>query len=484
MVRRTAFEFFSRFLSETGAVEIWIACSGGLDSMALLKLAQEFVAETRLTLGVIHLNHNLRPDAFADEQFVADYALKSQLPLVLGQVRDLRSKALNSNHSLETLARNYRYAFFQRLLASRSQAVIMTAHNASDQVETIMMNLMRGSGLRGIKGIPRQRGRIGRPLLEVTRTRLAEYLHENRIHFREDPSNLSLEFKRNRVRHELLPVIRRLGGSGVEERIAGAGLRLAADLRIIDHRIDDLWPEVEYTNGRIMVSRRLLQELEADLKPHFLGRMIRRAGAVKQVSARVLCELSELIGDSGKHQLSHYDLGSGLVFKTLSDLVVIGQENLVSELTALLPEYQIVLPDYGFCHLPYALGDFKLRQMGVCEVADFSKAGIDGNQAEVSSTEIVDADKLEFPLVLRNYRSGDRFQPLGLNGKSCKLKKFFNAHSFSPYERSSKPLLCNAGGEIIWVVGERIDHRFRVTRKSCNLVELNFLPHPPVPAAF
>ncbi|MCD6269686.1 MAG: tRNA lysidine(34) synthetase TilS, partial [Deltaproteobacteria bacterium] len=130
MVRRTIFEFFSRFLYETGAVEIWIACSGGLDSMALLKLAQEFVAENRLTLGVIHLNHNLRPDAFADEQFVADYALKSQLPLVLGQVRDLRSKALNSNHSLETLARNYRYAFFQRLLESRSQAVVMTAHNA------------------------------------------------------------------------------------------------------------------------------------------------------------------------------------------------------------------------------------------------------------------------------------------------------------------------------------------------------------------
>ena len=117
-------------------------------------------------------------------------------------------------------------------------------------------------------------------------------------------------------------------------------------------------------------------------------------------------------------------------------------------------------------------------------MADFFKFGICGNQAEARYTEIVDADKLEFPLVLRNRRPGDRFQPLGLNGKSCKLKKFFNARSFSPCERSSKPLLCNAGGEIIWVVGERLDHRFRVTRQSCNLVELNFLPHPPVPAAF
>ena len=476
MVRRTVFDFLSRFLSETGTDEIWVACSGGLDSMALLKLAQEFVAASRFTLGVIHLNHNLRPDAFTDEQFVADYALESRLPLIIGQVRDLRSEALSSHNSLETQARNCRYAFFQRLLKSRRNAVVVTAHNASDQVETIMMNLMRGSGLRGIKGIPRQRGRIGRPLLEITRTRLADYVRTNRIRFREDPSNLSPEFTRNRIRHELLPVIRRLGGPGVEERIAGAGLRLAADLRIIDHRLDDLWPEVESVEHGFRVSRRLLQECEADLRPHFIGRMIRRAGAVKQVSARVLCELSELIGEPGEQQSCHYDLGSGLVFKAFSGQVLIGRENSLSELPALLPEYQIVLHDYGFCRLPYNLGDFTLRQMEACKVPDFLEGRIDYNSGEGNLSEIIDADKLQFPLTLRNRRSGDIFQPLGLEGKSCKLKKFFNACSISLYERSWKPLLCNGGGEIIWVVGERLDHRFRVTRKNRNLVELNFSP--------
>jgi tRNA(Ile)-lysidine synthetase-like protein len=197
---------------------------------------------------------------------------------------------------------------------------------------------------------------------------------------------------------------------------------------------------------------------------------------VKQVSARVLCELSELIGEPGEQQSCHYDLGAGLVFKAFSGQVLIGRENSLSELPALLPEYQIVLHNYGFCRLPYDLGDFTLRQMEACKVPDFLEGRIDHNSGEGNLSEIIDADKLQFPLTLRNRRSGDIFQPLGLEGKSCKLKKFFNACSISLYERSWKPLLCNGGGEIIWVVGERLDHRFRVTRKNRNLVELNFSP--------
>ncbi len=476
MVRRTVFEFFSRFLSETGTDEIWIACSGGLDSMALLHLAQEFVISRRISLGVIHLNHNLRPEAAADEWFVADCAFKAGLPLVLGQARDLRSKAADSGHSLETLARNYRYAFFKRLLKLRQQAVLMTAHNASDQVETILMNLMRGSGLRGIKGIPARRGRIGRPLLEVTRSHLAEYVRENRISFREDPSNLSLEFSRNRIRHELLPVIRNLGGDGVEERIAGAGLRLAADLKIIDCRIDDLWREIEYLDNGIAISRRSLQESEMELRPHFIARMIRRAGAVKQVSAPILNKLSELVGENGKQQLSHYDLGAGLVFKTFAEFVVVGREECLRKLALAVPEYQIVLSDYGFFHLPNGLGDLELQPFKSSAVKIFSKDDCNPDLSGSKCREFITADRLEFPLVLRNRRPGDRFQPLGLDGKSCKLKKFFHARSLSLYQRSAKPLLCNGDGAIIWVVGERLDHRFKVDSQSQSLAALSFFP--------
>ncbi|MCK5540639.1 MAG: tRNA lysidine(34) synthetase TilS, partial [Deltaproteobacteria bacterium] len=315
MPQQLVTEFLFRFLAETGAAEIWVAASGGLDSMALFSLIREFAVKTGVPAGVVHFNHGLRSESREDELFVADQVLKSGFPLVVGQARNLRAEAKSDHLSLETAARQVRYAFFQRFLKSREPAVIVTAHNATDQVETILMNLMRGSGLRGIKGIPRRRGRIGRPLLQVTRAELAEYVSLNRIAYREDPSNCSLEFSRNRVRHELLPIIRKLGGSGVEERIAGAGLRLADDLKIIDDRLDDLWSYVKSGRAGLIVERSLLQKIEIALLPHFMGRMIRRAGAVKQVSARVLEALGTLVGSPGERRESQYDLGAGLVFR-------------------------------------------------------------------------------------------------------------------------------------------------------------------------
>ncbi|MCK5915536.1 MAG: tRNA lysidine(34) synthetase TilS [Deltaproteobacteria bacterium] len=475
-MRRTVFEPLTQFLAETGADEIWVACSGGLDSMALLALVRDFASERAFSLGVIHLNHNLRSESAADELFVVSEALKADLPLVLGQARNLRAETLKSVHSLETVARNCRYAFFQRLLESRKNALVVTAHNADDQVETMMMNLMRGTGLRGVKGIPQRRGRIGRPLLEVTRARLSSYVAEHKIPYREDPSNNSLEFSRNRVRHELLPIIKSLGGAGVEERIAGAGLRLAADLKIIDRKIDELWRDVNYVNGGIKVSRRLLQQRETEFLPHFLGCMIRRAGAQKQVSARVLDELVKLVGGLGESRQSHYDLGFGLIFKALPEVVFIGHKRALTNPHILVPEYQIVLLDYGLCHLPYGLGEFRLDSPVPPETINYLEKGRVSDRDGATLTEIIDGDKLEFPLTLRNRRPGDRFQPLGLKGRSLKLKKFLNARALSLHERSGKPLLCNRSGEIIWVVGERLDHRFRITRESRKIVKLTYLP--------
>ncbi|MCK5679727.1 tRNA lysidine(34) synthetase TilS [bacterium] len=476
MVRRTVFDCLSGFLAATSTDEIWVACSGGLDSMVLLSLVQEFVADNHLLLGVIHLNHNLRSESSTDEFFVAAHAFKLGLPLILGQARNLRNESLKSGHSLETVARNHRYAFFQRLLEARNHALVVTAHNATDQVETIMMNLMRGTGLRGIKGIPQRRGRIGRPLLEVTRSQLVSYVECQQLLFREDPSNSSLEFSRNRVRHELLPIIRKLGGGGVEERIAGAGLRLAGDLKIVERKIDDLWHEVEAIEHGFTVSRELLQKSEVELLPHFLGRMIRRAGAVKQVSARVLDDLVRLVGCSGTRCQKHYDLGSNLVFKTLPEVVFIGEQPVTGRLSTIVPEYQVVLQDYGLCHLPFALGEFKLSQPTSSVDVACQRNGFENTFHDVKMTEIIDAGKLEFPLILRNRRPGDRFQPLGLDGQSCKLKKFLNARALSLFDRSAQPLLCNGSGEIVWVVGERLDHRFRITRQSRKVVKLSYFP--------
>ncbi len=470
MIPQRVAEFLPRFLSETGAAEIWVACSGGLDSMALLLLVREFADRTGIPAGVVHLNHGLRSESRDDELFVAAHALNLSLPLIVGQARNLRGQARCEHLSLETAARQVRYAFFQRFLKERECAAIVTAHNATDQVETILMNLMRGAGLRGVKGIPRRRGRIGRPLLQVAREELAGYVSRNRIAYREDPTNSSLEFSRNRVRHELLPIIRKLGGSGVEERIAGAGLRLAADLTIIDGRLDDLWSLVQPERVGLTVERVLLQKCETALLPHFLGRMIRRAGAVKQVSSRVLDDLCGLVGSPGERRESRYDLGSGLVFRALPETIFIGIGETFRGLDGGVPEYQLRLPGFGLYLLPYDLGRLRVEPVSAKEKLPNFKT----QRERQKFSEIVDADQLHFPLQVRNRRPGDRFQPLGMQGRSCKLKNFLADRHLSRFARSTLPLLLDQKGRIVWVVGERLDHRFRITAESRSYVELYF----------
>jgi len=474
MVQQPVSEFLSRFLSETGAVEIWVACSGGLDSMALLSLVRDFSQKRGISVGALHLNHGLRSGSRDDELFVAAHALNYNLPLIVGQSRNLREQARTDHLSLETAARQVRYAFFQRFLKERAGAVIVTAHTATDQVETILMNLMRGAGLRGVKGIPRRRGRIGRPLLQVTRNELADYVSCKRIAYREDPTNSSLEFSRNRVRHELLPIIRKLGGSGVEERMAGAGLRLAADLTLIDGRLDDLWSQVKPGKIGLTVERILLQKCESALLPHFLGRMIRRAGAVKQVSSRVLDDLCGLVGSPGERRESRYDLGAGQVFRALPKTIFIGMGENLRGSDESLPEYQLSLPDFGFYSLPHRLGTLRVEPVSTKKnLSELKK------QAEKQKIlELVDADQLHFPLQIRNRRPGDRFQPLGMQGRSCKLKNFLADRHLSRFARSALPLLLDQKGRIVWVVGERLDHRFRHTSQSRSYVELYFEQSP------
>ncbi len=472
MPQKQVTDFLNRLLTETGADEIWVACSGGLDSMALLALVKKFSERTSIPAGVLHFNHDLRPEAREDELFVAVQVLGLGLPLVLGQARNLKGQAQKEHLSLETAARRVRYEFFQRFLKGRGRALLVTAHNATDQVETILMNLMRGSGLRGVKGIPQIRGRIGRPLLQVTRDQLANYVSDNQIAYREDPSNSSYEFTRNRVRLELLPVIRKLGGLGVEERMAGAGLRLAADLKLVDAQLDDLWHYVKPLKSGFEVERLLLQKSPVALLPHVLGRMIRRAGAVKQVPARVLDDLSALVGNLGRRRESRYDLGAGLVFRALPETILIVMEEPRSRLANEILEYQLNVPGAGLYALPYDLGKLRIgRVLGKENSPDFNLPR-DGQ----ALSEFVDADKLDFPLEIRNRRPGDRFQPLGLQGRSAKLKNFLADRHLSRAVRAILPLLLDCEGRIIWVVGERLDHRFRITEESHNIVELGFEP--------
>ncbi len=457
----------------SGGREIWLACSGGLDSMVLLDLVGNASRYRRRVAGALHFNHGLRADARDDELLVAASIRRLGLVLVLGQGRGILETAQQTGHlSLETAARNARYAFFRRFLEKRPQALLLTAHQADDQAETILMNLMRGAGLRGMKGIPFCRGRIGRPLLDITRAELAAYAAERKVRYREDPSNRDKSFFRNRVRHELLPVFRDLGGPGAVARMAAAGRRLALDLEFIDRQLAGYLELLVPENGGISVSRKILREMSAALRFHFLGAMLRRAGARRQVPARVLEDLESLL--KGRRE-SRYDLGAGLVFRAGPEKVFIGFETLSPGESCNLSGFRCEVPDFGEYRLPAELGVLGLEMSpgrGLPPARDRKGEDIPGPR----NIEIIAGERLLFPLEIRNWRPGDRFQPLGLEGHSRKVKKLFVECGLTRQQRQQQPLLVNGSGEIIWVVGRRLDHRFRLTGATRCPVTLTFRP--------
>ncbi len=460
-------EFCRRLLAETGSREIWVACSGGLDSVALLDLVLEFSRRgpDRVRVGALHFNHNLRPAAREDELLVAGLARQARIPLRIGRAWGLGGWVTKPPHlSLENAARNARYAFFHRLLAGRPAAVIVTAHQAEDQAETLLLNLMRGSGLKGLKGIPRRRGRIGRPLLEVGRTELASWVQCRGLPYREDESNRSSAFLRNRVRQELLPVLRSLGGPAVITRIGAAGLRLASDWEFIEEQLDRYWEEVVGGAGRIALAQAVWQRLPPALKPHFLGRMLRRVETKNLVSARVLEELCRL-ADSGLPR--GYDLGAGFRFRSGPEEVEIARRDPAAARVA-TADFRLEISSPGEYELPGGRGLFSLFPVSEGE----DETGL----TRSPFIETVAGNRLLFPLVLRGRRPGERFQPLGLGGRSRKLKKYFNELRLTPRQRACWPLLVNGNGAIIWILGRRLDHRFRLTPDCRQPIRLHFTP--------
>jgi len=441
--------------------------------MALVDLVCNFSRYRRRAAGVLHFNHGLRKGARDDELLVAAGARRLGLVLLLGQGRKLLETAQKTGHlSLETAARNARYAFFRHFLETRPQALLLTAHQADDQAETILMNLMRGAGLRGVKGIPFRRGRIGRPLLEITRAELAAYAAERKIIYREDPSNRDKSFFRNRIRHELMPVIRRLGDPGLVARLSAAGRRLALDLEFIDRQLADYLELLVPEDDGVSVSRKILRELPEALRYHFLGAMLRRAGARRQVPARVLEDLEALL--AGRRE-SRYDLGAGLVFRAGPEKVFIGFKASSPVESRELSGYRCEIPDFGEYRLPGELGVLGLKVFSGNGMPLGRNRNGEGMQGP-GNTEIVDGEKLLFPLEIRNWTPGDRFQPLGLEGHSRKVKKLFAENGLTRQQRLRQPLLVNGSGEIIWVVGRRLDHRFRLTATTRCPVALTFRP--------
>lgn len=409
-----------RRLIEAGEGPVVVAVSGGLDSVVLLHLLR-FHAGTELQ--VAHLDHGMRRDSRRDAHWVRGLARAWELPFQSEEARDLRS---------EDDARRARYAFLEGVADRVGARCIATAHHADDQVETVLFRLMRGSGLDGLAGIPARRGRIVRPLLAVTRAELAAYAAHHRLGYREDPTNLSRAYARNRIRHDLLPALDRIWPEArssllrLAEHAAGARRGWNSVLAEIEKRV-----VTAEDTGFIELARQQLLEYHPEIRARLLRRLLARFGAAPGRTGTAAATTFISAGASGSAlQLSHARLERAFDTIRLTDT----ERNRPHRI-----DQPLVIEAAGSGTGVTILGG----QTFEVEWSARTTEAAHGAAAIALSTA-------NFPLTIRGWRPGDRIHlPYG----SKKLKKLFVEKRLERRRRHSVPVIVDANDKVLCVVG-------------------------------
>lgn len=438
-----------------GGEKVLLGVSGGPDSMALLQALWEIREEWRLGIIVAYFNHGLRPEASAEQSFVGERAAALGLPFVTetGDVYALRQKR---HLPLQEAAREIRYRFFLKKASEFSAGKIALGHTADDQAESVLMRLLRGSGTRGLAGIPPKReDRIIRPLIEIWRQEVEGFLRERNIPFREDASNRSFHFLRNRIRHELMPILEQYN-----PQIKQILCQMADRFRQEEDYWQDLMREKSFllmqnqTRGSVSLEISKIAALPVPLRL----RMIRRA-------------LEMVVG---------HLRGFGFVhFQAVENL----WQNPAAHKYIRLPNEVVVSKSYrelDFCvgrdQTPYF--EYVVCQPGVLEIPEIGremsfllreKTG-EERMGNIPGKALLEADRIHFPFTVRSFRPGDRFRPLGMEGEK-KLKDFFIDQKIPLAARRKIPLLFFQN-QLLWIAGLRLDDRFRVKPESRRILQV------------
>jgi tRNA(Ile)-lysidine synthase len=432
---------------------ILVAVSGGVDSMVLLQLFLEMRSEWNLDLAVVHVNHQLRGDeSTGDEEFVRQTATRANVAFYCKRVDTIGLKH-SSGVSKQVAARDARYQFFEEIRQQTGSNHVATGHQADDDAETVLFNALRGGGVRGLAGIPVSRisGHIIRPLLFARRQQILSYARERDIQFRNDSSNESLMYSRNYLRHSVVPFLAREFGTDVTNSLNRVSNAMKELSRFLDRLIDDRLPRVvKFAEKECNI---LLSSFTAEplfLREEIILRVLRHLGIEPSIK-----KISEIIGLCLKQSGHSLNLsGSAIVYRDHDHLIFCERFEPVSFSTNVS-----IGNSYSFERFT-----FSLSQPGLPPSA----------YARDGRTEYIDSDKIIQPLTLRNWRPGDWFVPLGMSGRK-KLSDFFNDVKLASPEKINATVF-ESGANIVWVCGQRLDNRYRITEATRNAIKLTFSP--------
>ena len=435
---------------------VLVGVSGGPDSVCLLHILNRCRKEMALSLHIVHINHGIRKrESKREEKFVSHLAGRMSLPITVKSL-DVPSYARKKRLTIEEAARDMRYSVFEQLAGKLNAKKIALGHTASDQVETVLMHLLRGSGPQGLSGIPpvRKLGStaIVRPLIEVNRKEILNYLKKNNLTFCLDSSNRKTEYFRNKVRLKLLPLLRK----NYNENIDGALLRLSEILkeenayweRVVERVLGKI---VSWEAEKILIDFKKFLRYNVIVQRRVLYRLFGGIVSLSQIEAiRNLAQKSS--------QGKRIYLGRRFSVRKEGNLLIFSSS-----------------PERRFKKFNYPLrvpGKNEIEGLNLTlntRIVDFYPVS-----EKETNTAYFDVDKINFKkLLLRNRREGDRFRPFGLRGTK-KLSDFFIDRKIPRRLRDRVPLLVE-GEDILWVVGIRRADKARITEDTKKILEVRVL---------
>lgn len=440
-----------RFIKENNLIKsndkILIALSGGPDSIFLLHFLNKFKNKFKIKLGAVHINHLLRgKESDRDEIFCE--AVCKELDIPFYSVRkNVKAFARKNKLSIELAARKVRYSEFEKLVKKNSFDKIATAHVADDNLETVFLNLIKGAGLNGIAGIPVKRDYIIRPILCLTKSEVLDYLEANKFEFRIDESNLSNDYERNFLRNEVIPLIKKRLNPSVEQTMLNASINLQGLVEEIEYRKPE--PDVKVIkNESVQIPLSFFSVNYIKTSLHLLKNRIDSNFSLKLQAS----DIKKILSLNSKQSGSSEELSYGLTALRSRTGILIKTKSKVSQQVSK-----------------------KIRVDETVKIGNetLSIKSINPAEAKINSDkkqEFISADGNSNIFQIRNWQDGDKFLPIGMKGTK-NVSDYLNDIKMDPFEKKNQLVLINKN-RIVWVIGKRLDDRFKITESTKKALKL------------
>jgi tRNA(Ile)-lysidine synthase len=459
-VRRTIVKY--RMLNRGDKVVVGV--SGGADSVALIRILHELKDEWNISLIISHLNHSFRGEESKKEaEFVKKLAAGLNLPFELRTV-DVPALKKGSGKSDQEVAREVRYHSYEEIFKRHDANRIALGHSADDQAESVLMRLIRGAGPRGLSGIPPIRdSRYIRPLIEISRKEIEDYLEKKGAAFVNDSSNKKKVYLRNKIRLQLLPLLLGEYNPRFKENLLRLSSLIRQEDEYLEKVVEEISSKVLLRRGDDFIILDLLHflTLHKSLQPRMLRKFLEAlVGNLRGINYLHLQAVLDMLHRDAPNR--SIDLPRGIrAIKNYNELILRAREE------GPMP------PFFYTVESPEAV--VKLRE--ACQMIKFT---VLRNPLEIEWSNVpknvahFNLDKIQFPLLIRNFRKGDRFQPLGMKGFK-KVKDYFIDEKIPLKKRGQIPLILS-GEMIIWLIGLRIDDRVRVENATRNVLKAECVP--------